>query len=395
MKSEELVQRLFSYAGRARTKKSLREMRTIDKWQGHLHKNFSCIHVAGTNGKGSVSQKIAASYQAAGLRVGLYTSPHISTFRERIRANGDLISDEFISEYLPRLFKFIDANALSVTFFELLTALSFAYFAEQKVDLAVFEVGLGGLFDATNVIIPKLSVITSIEKDHTDVLGTSLEEIAFAKAGIIKPDVPVVVGPRANFLPIRKAAGKNGHFVTENCVFFDDENRSIAKRALRLMNVPEAAIDRGIYQRPFCRFEVVRFNDSFGPFVLDVAHNPDGFIHLRQAIEKFYPGIKFRVFLAMSKNHDPVECLTQLNPIVNRVDCVYNGHARLSSAEELALLLKKAGFLNVYPAPLETIAQSNEPTIVCGSFFIMHDVRQILKIYDPSDSSFLIPIQDV
>ena len=155
---------------------------------------FKSIHVGGTNGKGSTSHMLASILQEAGYKVGLYTSPHLKDFRERIRINGKVISEEYVVDFIAKNADFISKNALS--FFELTVGMAFSAFAEEQVDVAVIEVGLGGRLDATNIITPEVSVITNIGLDHTAFLGDTLKEIAFEKAGIIKPEVPVVIGEK-------------------------------------------------------------------------------------------------------------------------------------------------------------------------------------------------------
>tara|TARA_R110002049_G_scaffold206788_5_gene377217 strand:+ start:590 stop:1807 length:1218 start_codon:yes stop_codon:yes gene_type:complete len=156
------------------------------------HKNFKSIHVAGTNGKGSTSHMLASVLQEAGYKVGLYTSPHLKDFRERIKINGEEISKQFVIGFIKRNKPFFEANQLS--FFEMTVGMAFGYFSKQKVDIAIVEVGLGGRLDSTNIITPEVSVITNIGLDHTQFLGNTLEAIAFEKGGIIKPSVPVVIG---------------------------------------------------------------------------------------------------------------------------------------------------------------------------------------------------------
>ena len=164
----------------------------LDNFCGNPHRRFRSIHIAGTNGKGSVANLLAATLQLAGYRVGLYTSPHIHDFSERIRVNGTPISHDAVAEFVSRVTAKPELNGFS--FFELTTVMAFDFFAKQKVDFAVIEVGLGGRLDSTNIITPILSVITNISLDHTDLLGDTLELIAAEKAGIIKPEVPVVIG---------------------------------------------------------------------------------------------------------------------------------------------------------------------------------------------------------
>ncbi|TDP01021.1 bifunctional folylpolyglutamate synthase/dihydrofolate synthase [Flavobacterium sp. 245] len=164
----------------------------LDNPQDHL----KCIHVAGTNGKGSTSHMLASVLQEAGYKVGLYTSPHLKDFRERIRINGQEISEDFVIEFIGKHKSFFEANDLS--FFEMSVGLAFDYFAAEKVDIAVIEVGLGGRLDATNIITPLVSVITNIDLDHTQFLGNTPALIAGEKAGIIKPNVPIVIGEYTN-----------------------------------------------------------------------------------------------------------------------------------------------------------------------------------------------------
>lgn len=163
---------------------------------GNPHLGLRCIHVAGTNGKGSTSHLLAAALPAAGLRVGLYTSPHLIDFRERIRVNGILIPEEYVINWVEKhiLSPLPEEGTGEVSFFEMATAMAFCYFRDMQVDVAVIEVGLGGRLDSTNVITPLLSVITNIGLDHTEFLGNTLAEIASEKAGIIKPGIPCVIG---------------------------------------------------------------------------------------------------------------------------------------------------------------------------------------------------------
>lgn len=153
---------------------------------------FKTIHIAGTNGKGSVSHMLAAILQSAGYRTGLYTSPHLHDFRERIRVDGEMVAEDFITDFVEHIKPEIEK--LNPSFFEITVAMAFDYFANQEVDIAVIETGLGGRLDSTNVIVPEVSVITNIGYDHMNILGDTLEKIAFEKAGIIKRNVPVVVG---------------------------------------------------------------------------------------------------------------------------------------------------------------------------------------------------------
>ncbi len=183
---------MFHKVGSAAYKEGLENTLALDEYFGHPHEKFKTIHVGGTNGKGSCSSMLASYLQEMGLKVGLYTSPHLYSFRERIRVNGEMIPEEEVVDFVDSHRTFFEP--LMPSFFELTTAMAFKYFADQKVDIAVIEVGLGGLLDCTNIIRPILAVITNISLDHTALLGDTLQQIAKQKAGIIKHGVPVVIG---------------------------------------------------------------------------------------------------------------------------------------------------------------------------------------------------------
>lgn len=183
---------VFEHVGAVAYKEGLQNTLALDKHFNHPHTNFKTIHIAGTNGKGSCSYSLASILQEAGYKVGLYTSPHLVDFRERIRVNGQCISKERVVKFVEDERKFFEP--LHPSFFELTTALAFKYFDEQKVDIAIIEVGLGGRLDCTNIISPILSIITNISFDHTQFLGDTLAKIATEKAGIIKKGVPVIIG---------------------------------------------------------------------------------------------------------------------------------------------------------------------------------------------------------
>lgn len=183
---------VFEHVGAVAYKEGLQNTLALDKHFNHPHTNFKTIHIAGTNGKGSCSHSLASILQEAGYKVGLYTSPHLVDFRERIRVNGQCISKERVVKFVEDERKFFEP--LHPSFFELTTALAFKYFDEQKVDIAIIEVGLGGRLDCTNIISPILSIITNISFDHTQFLGDTLAKIAAEKAGIIKKGVPAIIG---------------------------------------------------------------------------------------------------------------------------------------------------------------------------------------------------------
>lgn len=187
---------VFEHVGASAYKEGLENTWILDKHYGHPHRQYQTIHVAGTNGKGSCSHTIASILQEAGYKVGLYTSPHLVDFRERIRVNGQCISEKYVVDFVHNFLNWNTHHPSPIypSFFELTTALAFKYFADEQVDIAVIEVGLGGRLDCTNIITPILSVITNISFDHTGFLGDTLAKIAAEKAGIIKHGVPVVIG---------------------------------------------------------------------------------------------------------------------------------------------------------------------------------------------------------
>lgn len=182
----------FQQVGSSAYKEGLSNTLLLDEHFGHPHRSYRTIHVAGTNGKGSTSHTLAAILQAAGYKVGLYTSPHLIDFRERIRVNGTPASKEFVIDFVEKERHFFEP--LQPSFFELTTAMALLYFAKEKVDVAIIEVGLGGRLDCTNIIMPDACIITNISPDHTQFLGNTLEKIAFEKAGIMKRGIPAIIG---------------------------------------------------------------------------------------------------------------------------------------------------------------------------------------------------------
>lgn len=219
---------LFQNIGSGAYKEGLYNTLQLDKHFGHPHQQYKTIHVAGTNGKGSCSHTLAAILQASGLKVGLFTSPHLVDFRERIRVDGEMISEQYVIDFVAEHRDFFEP--LHPSFFELTTAMAFKYFAEQHVDIAVIEVGLGGRLDCTNIIMPEVCVITNISFDHVMFLGDTLAKIAGEKAGIIKPGVPVIIGETVKETkPVfeQKAQEMNAP------IFFAEEEKEVIKHRFR------------------------------------------------------------------------------------------------------------------------------------------------------------------
>lgn len=217
---------MFTRVGAVAFKKDLHNTIAMCESLDNPQNKFKTIHIGGTNGKGSTSHMIAAIFQQAGYKTGLYTSPHLKDFRERIRVNGEMVSKDFVINFVEQQQGIIEE--ISPSFFEVTVAMAFSYFSEQNVDIAIIEVGLGGRLDSTNIITPELSVITNISLDHTNILGNTLKEIAGEKAGIIKPGIPVVIGeshPETDPVFIQKAKE------TQSSILFADQQLQISKSA--------------------------------------------------------------------------------------------------------------------------------------------------------------------
>ena len=354
-------------------------------------KSYVTIHVGGTNGKGSVSTKIASVLEKSGLKVGLFTSPHLSSFRERIRVNGKLISENEIEQLLPPLLETSDRKGLNATFFELTTLLAFAHFAAQKVDVCVLEVGLGGRGDSTTTCNPSVSVLTSVALDHTHILGDTIDKILVEKAGIIKPNIPVVVGPRIPLPIIEERCeslnaplvqvdplAMNYHDLEDiNAIAnpsYDVENEAIAQTVIQTLTHPShphftsfpqltidpavltTALETGLGARPPCRFESVwvesqtsQTKDETGDekgssqsrgrkveVILDVGHNADALGRLAQLLSQTLPpNTPVRVVLGLSRGRNGAECARDLMKLAGNLHLVQSDSKRSLSVQEL------------------------------------------------------------
>tara|TARA_R110002049_G_scaffold127617_3_gene284445 strand:+ start:2374 stop:3591 length:1218 start_codon:yes stop_codon:yes gene_type:complete len=269
------------------------------------HHNFKSIHVAGTNGKGSTSHMLASILQEAGYKVGLYTSPHLKDFRERIKINGNVVSKQFVIGFINRNKVFFEENQLS--FFEMTVGMAFDYFSKQKVDIAVVEVGMGGRLDSTNIITPEVSVITNIGLDHTPFLGNTLEGIAFEKGGIIKPNIPVVIGETQKeikpiFIELAKKNNAEIVFADENVsrVYKSDllgnyQHKNIKTVIQTIKSLPEKEykisernIETGLLNVVsntglLGRWQVLNENPKV---VCDTGHNREGLVYVMEQLRK-------------------------------------------------------------------------------------------------------------
>ncbi len=306
---------VFEKIGAKAYKPGLQTTHALDEHFGHPHRQYKTIHIAGTNGKGSCSHTIAAILQSQGYKVGLYTSPHLVDFRERIRVNGECLPEQYVIDFVEENRAFFEP--LHPSFFELTTAMAFMYFAEQKVDYAVIEVGLGGRLDCTNIITPVLSVITNISFDHTQFLGNTLAEIAGEKAGIIKPHVPVVIGEYIEETrPVfEKVAGEHHspiHFAQDEDTAmevdmelkgsYQERNRKTILAALKVlrqtMTISDEAIRNGFEH--VCELTGLRGRwEKLGeaPLVIcDTGHNLAGWKYLATQINDVDAQVKHIVF---------------------------------------------------------------------------------------------------
>lgn len=385
---------------------------------GNPETKFKSVHVTGTNGKGSVASMITNILLASGLHVGKFTSPHLVKYNERIELNGKDISDADFANLIERVKAAADevirkGGCDQPTQFEILTAAAFLFFAEQKVDYAVIEVGLGGLWDSTNVITPVVSVITNVALDHTDRLGKDLPHIAMQKAGIIKEKVPLVcgaegeetLGPIVSFAMFRQAsvylygkafhgeektssmAGQTFTLCAGDTYRSDYEiqlpgehqikNAALAIVAAKLVSkqddrINEVALHIGVAHTKWPgRLERIRENPDV---ILDGAHNPNGAEVLRRALDKFYPGKKRTFVFGMMADKAMSEVIKIL---IRPEDLVYTLRAddgpRAASAEELAKLVGKnaTAMPNVQEAYQRALQNNEGVVIVCGSLYLV------------------------
>lgn len=412
---------MFSRAGVAAYKKDITNTVILCRAAGDPQQKIKTIHIAGTNGKGSTSHMLAAIFQQAGYKTGLYTSPHLKDFRERIKVNGEMIEEDFIISFVEKM-KAI-TEEIEPSFFELTVVMALKYFEEQNVDIAIIETGLGGRLDSTNVITPELSIITNIGYDHMNILGNTLEQIAFEKAGIIKPNVPVVIGETQKEIKnvfLDKAEECNAAIV------FADEQFSICNQEITVDKLKVEVAENnsakkeiftldlnGIYQQKNLitvlaalkilkkktysfkkseikealskvkkltglhgRWDVVHQHPTV---VLDVAHNEDG---IKQLIKQLNL-LKYKnlhIIFGMVKDKDAEKVLSLLPKNAK----YYFTKAQISRALPENELAEKAKFFNLDGQIFSEVnnalkaAMSNalidDMILVCGSVFIVGEV---------------------
>lgn len=400
---------VFEKIGAKAYKPGLQTTFALDDHFGHPHQKYKTIHIAGTNGKGSCSHTLAAILQSQGYKVGLYTSPHLVDFRERIRVNGECVPEQYVIDFVEENRAFFEP--LHPSFFELTTAMALKYFAEQKVDYAVIEVGLGGRLDCTNIITPILSIITNISFDHTQFLGNTLAEIAGEKAGIIKPGVPVVIGeylPETRTVFEKKAKSENAPILfaqdfdvtrLENSEpsdvdmelkgSYQERNKKTILTALHILRQKLAISDEAIHEgfAHVCELTGLRgrwekLNDA--PLTIcDTGHNLAGWSYLAPQINAVKAETKHIVF-GMVDDKDVAHVLQLLKEMLeNRVKYYWTQPSTkraipVEKLSELALKLGLHGSLyhsvkEAYNTALEN-AEKGDFVFVGGSSYVVADL---------------------
>lgn len=369
---------------------NLDRMRALMDELGNPETQYPIIHVAGTKGKGSVSALAASALAAAGYRTGLYTSPHLQDYAERIQVNGGAIPHVDLSALVEEI-KPAVARVPYLTTFEITTALGFLYFARQGCQAAVIEVGLGGRLDATNILTPRVSVITSLSLDHTLVLGDTLTEIAGEKAGIIKPGVPVVSSPQKDeaLAVLQKIADENNcdftlvgqdvdfkllsHSLDGQTLLISDfrletselrvsipllgshqvENAAVAYAALKTsgLNLPDKAIQKGFVAAKWRgRFEIAR---RAPPIIFESAHNQESFARMVQTLETYFPGKQVYLILGASEDKNLTGMFEEMKPKIKKLIATRANHPRAMEPEKIQQMAKQLGVESEALEPVE------------------------------------------
>jgi dihydrofolate synthase/folylpolyglutamate synthase len=359
--------------------------------------NTTFLHVAGTNGKGSVCAMLDAILRADGLRSGLYTSPHLVTFRERMRIDGAMISEDEVARRLSRIRAAIANWEPHPTFFEITTALALGWFADEKVEVAVLETGLGGRLDATNVVTPAASVITPVGLDHQRFLGDTIAEIAAEKAGIIKAGVPVVSAPQVPQARgvIARTAGERGcdfiavdHPYERSPVALAGEHqRSNAAVAVAALQAAKIAVSRRAIEQGLASVKWPgRFQWIDDRFILDGAHNPAAARQLAETWSQVFGDEKATLILGVMRDKEVRGVSSALLPLASRVIAVQVDNPRSSTPTELADVVRSiAPGLACDLAPsvakaLVGLPQTSEKVLIAGSLFLVGEALSVLGL---------------
>jgi dihydrofolate synthase/folylpolyglutamate synthase len=386
----------------AGVKLGLENVRRLLEALGNPHRHLACIHVAGTNGKGSVSAMLDSVARAAGLRTGLYTSPHLVRFNERIQVSGYPISDDEVLAGLGVIREAIARSGCTPTFFEITTALGFLHFFTQRVDLAIMETGLGGRLDATNLITPLVSVLTSIDLDHQKILGDSRPKIAREKAGIIKPGVPVVsiaqtTDVREVIDEVAAAQCSPVTYTTDPITDFQIGlvgshqrlNAAVVRDALAVakLGISSEALKSGLKSV----FWLGRFQSLGDRLTIDGAHNLAASQRLVETWRECYPGISPTIVFGGLCDKDLDEMVAALAPIAARFFLVPVKNSRGENPASIRLPdgISSALFPGVQEA-VEAACELTEPILVTGSLFL---VGEVLSWMQPELGEFQISSQ--
>ena len=375
---------MFQHVGGSAYKEGLENTHILDEHFGHPHRSFRCIHVGGTNGKGSCSHTLAAILQEAGYKVGLYTSPHLVDFRERIRVNGQVIPESYVVRFVENERSFFEP--LHPSFFELTTAMAFRYFADERVDVAIVEVGLGGRLDCTNIIRPDLCIITNISFDHTQFLGDTLEKIAAEKAGIIKSGIPAIIGettPETKPVFIRKAneAGAPLFFAEEDqedyypgleCELkgaYQTKNTRTLLSAIRQLQEAGYRLDEQAVRSGFahvCELTGLKGRwqklQDAPTLICDTGHNVGGITYVVEQLKQ-QPYRKLHIVIGMVNDKD-IRSVLALLPQDAEYYFTKASVKRAMPEEELALLATETGLHgNCYPDVPSTVRAAQEKSL--------------------------------
>ena len=346
------------------------------------------LHVAGTNGKGSVCAMLDACCRAAGLRTALFTSPHLVTFRERMRIDGEMIGEDEVAAGLSEIRALTEGWKHAPTFFEITTALALAWFQRRGVEVAVLETGLGGRLDATNVVTPAVSVITRIDMDHQQWLGDSLAAIAIEKAGIIKPGVPVVTGPQADevrvvIVQIAMWRGAELNLVVTpanrmEIALAGSHQRWNAALAVHALEVGGLHISSGALARGLRSVEWPgRFQQITPRFVLDGAHNPASARRLAETWREIYGEKRATLILGVLQDKDVAGICAELLPIAGRILAVPVQNPRSATAQEICRAIGQSAprqeciAVRDLPAAIRIAASMERRTLITGSLFLV------------------------
>ena len=377
----EQAREILTSSGKFRIDLGLDRMVKILEFLGNPQDKLKCIHVAGTNGKGSVCSIIASVLKESGQKIGLYTSPHIYKYTERIKINGEDIPENIFAKYVFEITDTAEKNNIPLTEFEILTAVMFKYFFDENIDTAVLETGLGGRFDATNVIKSNLcAIITHIDLDHTDRLGDTKEKIAFEKAGIIKPNCPVITSEGYEAIK-DKADGCNSLLIMVNPIAdtselslkgtYQQENLSLALEAINFVfpEISREIIDEGLKKvKHPCRFEYLKDRN----ILIDGAHNPNGIRELKKSLDLYFPKLKRQFVFGCLDTKDYPEMIRIL---FNENDEIYFYHFNNPHSVPVEKLKAACKYNAKEFTSLNDLPKDNGTlTVICGSFYMMNEI---------------------